>query len=325
LNRELKSGSLRSLISRSLKLPRELRGKIKARTSAHWIPIMILVTGMLLGQVSNFVLIKTGFLEEVDAVTAFCVVGIVLSVTLWIWVRPNPLKAGWALWWRALIMGPVIVVCGIALDTAFRLLPVATVTALTLVMGAHLSAGFRIAVTGRQGLRDLRWLAGSLCGVLLLFSHGNATLKGLLLILIWSVAYHLSQIFRSTLPKEDLDTYSALVRPPLVLIMIYLLFFTGEGITGVLGMGWFNFLLCVWVGVSGTIVALISNFAWKKGAGPVSESMLAPLNPALTAVVGTMAGQALPWTACVGIALIALSSIGGARSTLRRQMAAERQ
>ncbi|GAA2426420.1 hypothetical protein GCM10010191_43690 [Actinomadura vinacea] len=292
------------------------------------IPILMVILTMLLGQVGTFLSIKTGFLKEVDALTTSCVTGIVMSVVLWIRVRPWREKASWALWWRAVTIGIVIVGTSIAGDTAFRVLEVATVTALMVVATSHISVACRIVAEwtrGRRGLGDLRWLAGSLCGVLLLSPPGAVSPTGLFLVVAGSASYHLTQKFRSDLPDDDLDTYSALSRLPMVPFFFVLLFYYGDGAAGVVDMGLINFLICVWAGVVGSIISLVRNTAWKKGVRAVGESMLNPLIPALTALVGVLAGQTLPWPAFVGIGLIVLSSIGGARSDLRQQKAEQQQ
>ncbi|MGI5205441.1 hypothetical protein ACQEU6_28155 [Spirillospora sp. CA-108201] len=333
------------------RISREIPARAKAWISAGVVlPILMVIMTMLLGQVGNFVSIKTGFLEETDALTTTCLTGVVMSVALWGIVplkrkkerekerektgrAVKPKKPGWALWWRSITIGILIVGCAYAGDSAFRVMEVATVVASSVVANSHLSAASRIVVEWRKdrrskvgptrrSLRDLRWLGISLCGVLLLSPPGAMSPKGLLLVGASSVAYHVGQKFKGDLPDDDLDTYSALARLPMVPIHIALLVYFRDGVAAIVSMGWSNLLICFWAGVAGSVINLLRNTAWKKGVRALAESMLNPLAPAITALVGTLAGQALPWLAFVGIALIVLSSIGGARSELHRQKAA---
>ncbi|GAA2397488.1 hypothetical protein GCM10010191_00120 [Actinomadura vinacea] len=277
---------------------------------------MLVLASLSLGQLSNVILLATGVLIEQGSVTTVFLQTAFTTILLWFLVRPKR-KAGWSLWWRGLLLGSSNAASLVAFREAQSIAPYATVTCTWLVLGPMMAAGYRIVRS--QMWRALGWLALTLPGtVLVVDGLKPASITALLWVGVTAVTYHIHVKINSGLPKEDIDTCSTLGKMTnMVVVTVLLLSVEGSG--ALLGIDWKALAVCSGAAVLFVGSTLLMNAAWKTGLHVTSHAMLMPAKPALSLLLGMIAGQFLSLANWLGIALVTVAGWGSKRTQIRDQ------
>jgi drug/metabolite transporter (DMT)-like permease len=283
------------------------------------IPALLFMTAILVGEVGVVLQLNFNVIKEEGAVMTSFLQTALGTLLLWIvvWAVPGlrqpDLRVGWPQWWRATAIGASSVMSLVAGREAMTTMPYGTVVSLAFVFGPMAAAGFRI-IRARMW-RALAWPALAAASVYLLVDGlQSGDLKGIMLIGVVAVAYHVYATTTSALSKEELNTVATMARLPTVIFLTAMLFLTPEGPTALAHVSLQAWWVCTLSGAVGVVALLLVNWAWARGMSVSTHAGTKPFDNLVALLESLFFGQSPTQANWIGAGLVIVSEVGVTRA-----------
>jgi threonine/homoserine efflux transporter RhtA len=293
---------------------------VRTKDSERNTAIAITAVGLAIASDSaaTAALVISGATKEVGPFTTAVWCGGVGLLLLYLTNRPS-LRAGRPIWRRAVLLGIGKAIGSISAQHAIRMLPLAVMLPTTFAFGPMLLVVGE-AVRSRRW-RDLAWPVIAFFGVVLLAPawKGQINYWGFAWVAVMSITFLTFMKVMSGLKGPDIDACTTLARIPHILVLVGSAVAL-EGVTEIVSVSWKDLVVCAVAGVFlSWLPTVLNNAAWQRNLPPAMYALLAPIEPALGALFGLIAGQWPSLAAWFGIGMIAIAAAGGTRTQHRDQ------